>query len=374
MNILILSWRGPGHPNAGGAEISTHEHAKRWVKAGHEVTLFTTYYKGAKQEEAIDGVKVIRQGRQFIDIQWRAFYWYLFQDHPDFDLVIDQFHGIPFFTPLYIRKKKLAFIHEVTKEVWQSNPWSWPFCLLPKIFGPIIEPLIFKLFYKSITFLTVSESTKSDLMDWGIPRQNINVIHNGINIPSMFYPKKKEIKTITFLGALAKDKGIEDAIRVFSILQKKRITNLQYWIIGKTDDKYLNSLKKLIINLGLTNIKFWGFVSEKKKFELLAESYLLINPSIREGWGLVVIEAARVGTPAIAFNVPGLRDSILDNKTGILCQDRSTEALSEAVLEVLEDDRKYEYLRDNAVLWSKNFSWDKAGAESLKLIKNIYEK
>lgn len=373
MNILIFSWRGPGHPNAGGAEISTHEHAKRWVKSGHNVTLFTSDYKGAKKEEVIDGITIIRQGGQFIDVQCRAFYWYLFQNHPEFNLVVDQFHGIPFFTPLYIRKKKLAFIHEVTKEVWQSNPWPWPFCLGPKIFGPIIEPLIFKLLYKNIPFMTVSESTENDLVNWGIPKENVNVIHNGISTLNISYPKKQAIKTITFLGALAKDKGIEDAIAVFDILQKKYSENLQYWIIGKGDSRYLNYLKKLATNFGLTNVKFWGFVSEKKKFELLAKSYILINPSIREGWGLVVIEAAKVGTPTIAFDVSGLRDSILNNKTGILCQNRSVEDLSKAVLEVLENNKQYVYLRDNAILWGKNFSWDKAGAESLKLINN-YEK
>lgn len=373
LNILILSWRGPGHPNAGGAEISTHEHAKWWVKSGHRVTLFTSDYKGAKKEEVIDGITVIRQGGQFIDVQWRASCWYLFQNHPEYNLVIDQFHGIPFFTPLYIRKNKLGFIHEVTKEVWQSNPWPWPFYLGPKIFGPIIEPLIFKLLYRNIPFMTVSESTKDDLVNWGIPRQNINVIHNGINTPKISYPKKQAIKTITFLGALAKDKGIEDAIRVFSILQKKYTKNFQYWIIGKGDSRYLNYLKGLIVNLGLTNVKFWGFVSEKKKFELLAKSYILINPSVREGWGLVVIEAARVGTPTIAFDVSGLRDSILNNKTGILCQDRSVDAFSQVILNVLKDDRQYAYLRDNAILWSKKFSWNKASAESLRLI-NKYEK
>lgn len=371
LNILILSWRGPGHPNAGGAEISTHEHAKRWVRSGHKVTLFTAYYKGAKKEEMIDGVTVKRQGRQFIEVQWLAFYWYLFKAHPEFNLVIDQFHGIPFFTPLYVRKKKLAFIHEVTKEVWHLNPWPWPFCLGPKVFGPMIEPLIFKLFYRNIPFMTVSESTRKDLIEWGIPRQNINIIHNGIRTPKMFFPKKQAKKTITFLGALAKDKGIEDAINIFSVLQQRYKDNLQYWIIGKADGKYLKFLKNKIRNLGLTNIKFWGFISEKKKFELLAKSYILLNPSMREGWGLVVIEAARTGTPTVAFDVPGLRDSVIDNKTGFLSKELTQDDLTDKVINLLEDKRRYNKMSQSAIVWSKNFSWDKASALSLSLIEKV---
>src|SRR6266498_3127303 len=110
MNILIFSWRGPKHPNAGGAEISTHEHAKGWVKAGHRVTLFTSYFPNSKKEEVIDGIEVKRYGRQMFGVQWEAFVWYLFKPHEKFDLVIDEFHGIPFFTPLYVKVKKMGFI------------------------------------------------------------------------------------------------------------------------------------------------------------------------------------------------------------------------------------------------------------------------
>ncbi|OGE33564.1 hypothetical protein A3J19_02380 [Candidatus Daviesbacteria bacterium RIFCSPLOWO2_02_FULL_41_8] len=371
MNILILSWRGPGHPNAGGAEISTHEHARGWVKAGHNVTLFTSYFQGAKKEEVVDGVFILRKGNQFIEVQWEAFKWYLFGSHTKFDLVIDQFHGIPFFTPLYVRKKKLAFIHEVTKEVWQSNPWPWPFCLGPKIFGPIIEPLIFKLVYRNVPFMTVSESTKNDLVNWGIPKQNVNVIYNGINTPKGSYPRKQVIKTITFLGALAKDKGIEEAINVFSILQKKYKKNFQYWIAGKADSRYLEILKKKAKKLGLADAKFWGYVSEKKKFELLAKSHILINPSIREGWGLVVIESARVGTPTVAFDVPGLRDSIKDGETGILSKELSAENLAGKIIYLLDDEKKYNRMSNNAVNWSKNFSWDRASKLSIDLVMKI---
>lgn len=371
MKILVLSWRGPGHPNAGGAEVSTHEHAKGWVKAGHNVTLFTSYYKGAKKEEVIDGVTVIRQGRQFIEVQWLAFCWYVFDAHPNFDLVVDQFHGIPFFTPLYIRKKKLAFIHEVTKEVWYLNPWPWPFCLGPGVFGPIIEPLIFKVFYKNIPFMTVSESTRQDLVEWGIPGQNISIVHNGIKTPKIPSFVRQTKKAITFLGALAKDKGIEDAIKIFSVLQKRYKDDLQYWIIGKGDSKYLKFLKMKIKNQGLTNVRFWGFVSEKKKYELLAKSYILLNPSIREGWGLVVIEAARVGIPTVAFDVPGLKDSIVNRKTGILASENKAEVLASEVIKLLENKKEYSKISRNAISWSKNFSWEKASALSLNLIEKI---
>ncbi|MDP3974540.1 MAG: glycosyltransferase family 4 protein [bacterium] len=371
MNILILSWRGPGHPNAGGAEISTHEHAKGWVKVGHCVTLFTSYYQGAKRKEQIDGVTIIREGRQFFGVQWEALKWYLFKDHPKYDLAIDQFHGIPFFTPLYVKERKLAFIHEVTKEVWKMNALPRPFNLIPALVGPFFEPLIFKFFYNSIPFMTVSESTKKDLVNWGIAEDKITIINNGVNIPDGIKKCPKENKkTLVYLGAISKDKGIEDALRIFSFINKTN--DWQFWVIGKSDSIYMNYLQRLANDLGLNNkVKFWGFVSELKKFELLSKAHLLMNPSIREGWGLVVIEAAVVGTPTVAFNVSGLRDSIINDKTGILSDERSIEGLANKILELFKDERKLKEMSKNAILWSRNFSWEKATNMSLKLITKI---
>lgn len=368
MNILILSWRGPGHPNAGGAEISTHEHAKGWVKAGHSVTLFTSDYQGAKQEEIIDGVNIIRRGAQLFGVHIQAFIWYLFKKHQKFDIVVDQFHGIPFLTPLYVRSKKLAFIHEVAKEVWSLNEFSFPLNFIVPLLGRPMEPLIFKV-YKGIPFMTVSESTKADLVSWGINPAGITVINNGIDMPNIKIPPKERIKTIIFLGALAKDKGIEKALEIFSLLQKIYKNNINFWVVGKGHPNYEAFLKEKSKILGLRNIKFWGYVENKQKLDLLGRARVLINTSFREGWGLVVLEAASVGTPTVAFNVPGLKDSIRDNKTGLLSE--SIEDFVENVTYLLEDQKKYKEIRKNAINWSRNFSWEKSAKMSLDLIKRI---
>ncbi len=374
MNILCFSWRGPKHPNAGGAEISTHEHAKSWVNAGHDVTLFTSAFIGCKKQEIIDGIKIERRGRQIFGVQWEAFKWYLFGKHPKFDLVVDQFHGIPFFTPLYVRVRKLAFIHEVTKEVWRLNPWQWPFNWTAAFIGEIFEPLVFKLLYKKIPFMTVSESTKDDLIKWGISDSHITVIHNGVKVPKplTLLPKERK-KTGIYLGAISKDKGIEDAINIFAQILARE-NNWQFWVVGKAEANYLNFLKKQAEKLDISkNVEFLGFVSEKDKYKLLSRAHFLMNPSIREGWGLVVIEAASVGTPTVGYNVPGLRDSIINNKTGILCKP-TPEACSEAILTLMANPNKYTTLRRNCINWGKKFKWENAHKQSIKLIQSLMEK
>lgn len=372
MNILIFSWRGPKHPNAGGAEISTHEHAKGWVKAGHDVTLFTSAFKGCKKREIIDGFQVIRRGGQVFGVHIEAIKWYLFSKHPEFDLVVDQFHGIPFFTPLFIKAKKLAFIHEVTKEIWGLNPLPWPFNRVSALIGEAFEPLVFKLLYKSIPFMTVSDSTRNDLIRWEIPKKNITVIHNGLSAPKKvnLFKKEKE-KTLIFLGALNKDKGIEVALKIFGLISQIKKDKWKFWVVGKSAAGYLKILKLQSRKLGIEKkITFWGFVNAERKFEFLSRAHLAVNPSVREGWGLVVIEAASVGTPTIAFDVPGLKDSIKNNKTGLL-SDQSTDSFAKKIEFILNNKDEYKRMCKNAYLWSKKFIWEDSAEKSIKLLTKV---
>ena len=369
MNILIFSWRGLGHPRAGGAEMVTHQHAKAWVKAGHSVTLFTSSYQGAEPEEIIDGVRIKRKGSQYLVVHILAFFWYLFQDQR-FDLVIDHFHGLPFFTPLFIRVKKLAFIHEVAKELWFLNPLPWPLNWIIGITGYLGEPFIFML-YKGTSFMTGAKSTKNDLIALGIPESNITIISHGVTVSKSSLKLKAKKPTITYFGVLSKDKGIEDALRCFSILNTQG--DFDFWIIGRPETwRYMNKLNKMIKELNLVGkIKMWGFVPEDLKFQLLAKSHLLINPSVREGWGLVVLEGSAMGTPTIGYNVSGLRDSIMDKQTGILCRNNTPQDLSSNVTLLLSRKTYFNTMRLNAIKWSRSFSWEKSINKSIKLINQI---
>lgn len=372
MNILIFSWRGPGHPNEGGAEQVTHEHAKAWVRAGHNVTLFTSSFDGAKRFEELDGVKIIRSGDQILTVQIRAFVWYMFSKHPKYDLVVDQFHGIPFFTPLFVRCKILAFIHEVARDVWSMNPWKYPLNTIPTILGPKVEKFVFKYIYKKIIFLTVSDSTKGDLVKMGVRKQNVNVINNGIITPKpMPNLKKDKIKTAMFLGAIATDKGIEDVIKVFYEMDRKD-DQWKYWIVGKAAPLELERLRKWIDNFNLKDkVKIWGYVSNKKKFELLSRAHVLVNTSFHEGWGLVNLEANSVGTPVAGYSVHGIKDSVIDGKTGLLVGRGEIRELSSKILEFTRDESGYEKMCKECLKWSSKFSWVKSGEQSLELIESL---
>lgn len=370
MNILVLSWRGPKHPNAGGAEQVMHEHMKGWVKSGHTVYLFTASYEGAKRAEDVNGIKVIRKSFQYVGVQAAACYWYLFGKHIKFDLVVDQFHGIPFFTPFYVRVKKLAVIQETAREVWFQNHFAWPMNWLIGGTGYLGEPFIF-LFYRGIHFLTGSASAKEDVVKFGIPEKNITIVPHGVILAHPKNPKQKaKIKTIVYLGALTKDKGVEDAVKCFSLLKKEG--DYQFWIVGRGSREYTKKLKDLARKLGVErDLKFWGFVDDKRKFELLMQAHVLINPSVREGWGLVNIEANSVHTPIVAYKSAGLVDSVKDGQSGLLCEENTPESLAKNISSLLKDKEQYEKLQNGAKKWSERFSWEKSLRKSLKLISSF---
>ncbi|MCX7928156.1 MAG: glycosyltransferase family 4 protein [Patescibacteria group bacterium] len=373
MNILILNWRDPKHPNAGGAEKVTLEHAKGWISKGHSVTWFSSYFNKAKREEFIDQVQIIRKGSCVGGVHLSAFFWYIFGNHQNYDLVVDQFHGIPFFTPLYVKVKKLAFIHEVARDVWWLNEWKWPFNKIVGFLGYYLEPFIFKFFYRNIAFMTVSESTRKDLINCGIPSKNITVINNGLNldeIPKKLPPKEKR-KTAIFLGAISYDKGIFDALEAFGEINI-RDANWQFWIVGRASPEMKDNLKKRIkvLNIG-KNTTYFGYVNDHKKFDLLSRAHVMVNPSVREGWGLVNIEAAAAGTPVVAYSVSGCSDSIVNGKSGVLVDIKDRKNLWKYIMSLVSD-KNYEKMVKFCLLFSRRYSWEDAKKKSLSLIEKIY--
>ncbi|HYM65041.1 MAG TPA: glycosyltransferase family 4 protein [Candidatus Sulfotelmatobacter sp.] len=362
MNILILNWRDTKNPKSGGAELVTLEHAKAWVKKGHKVTWFTSEFEGSKKEEKIDSVNIIRRGN-YLTVFFYAPFFYLFSRN-EFDLVIDEIHGIPFFTPLYVRKPKIAFIHEVADEIWDYM-YPFPFNKI----GKILERLIF-VFYKNVKFMTASNSTKAVLKKFGIKEKNITVIISGLSDkPINKLPIKEKLPTFIFVSRVVKMKGIEEVVKAyFHILRSVKDANL--WIVGNGEKKYVNSLKKMMESYSIsTKVKFFGHVSNDKKLELMRKSQLLLHASVKEGWGLVVIEAASQGTPSVVYNVAGLKDSVVNDKTGIVISKNIPSELGERAMELLENKKKYYIFQKNGIQRAKSLKWEKSVSQSLVLIE-----
>ena len=103
----------------------------------------------------------------------------------------------------------------------------------------------------------------------------------------------------------------------------------------------------------------------------MTRAHILINPSVREGWGLVNIEASSVGTPVVAYRSPGLVDSVKDGMSGIICPENTARNMVDRIVEIIGNKDKYTSLQKGAISWSKNFSWKSSRKRSLDLIVSI---
>ena len=366
MNILILNWRDIKNEWAGGGEVYVFELAKRWVKMGHSITLFCgqNVYNDLPEEEIIDGIHIYRKGGRYSLYLW-AFWYYFTKLRKKCDVLVEVQNGIPFFASLYSRKPKIAVVYHIhDKQFFIELPFPL------SIAGFLIEKFIFPLCYSRAKIMAISKTTKAELVELGISRRNIEIVYPGINgAHSEFAIKRKKASypTILYLGRIKKYKRVNLLIKIMpKILQK--IPNARLVIAGwGTEAPTVFDLSMRGSNR--KKVKIVGPVTEYEKKVLLSKSWVFVNPSIGEGWSISVIEANLYGTPAVAFNVPGLSESVKTGETGFLAENE--DEFLEKVCQILEDEKLRKKLSDNAQKWAKTFSWDIAANQSLKILKKI---
>lgn len=367
MNVVILNWRDVKNPLSGGAEILTHEIAKYLVIKKNNVTIFSSDFPGSKKVEILDGVKIIRDGKPdlrsgFDSVHYRAYNYYRKKKFGVIDVLIDEVHGVPFFTPLYVKEKKFALICEKAGKLWDTVlPFPYNY------FGRITE-IIYPIFYRNIKVITISNSSKHELSTM-FPSSHINVVHPGSSSKILnAFIKKENTLNLIFIARLSKTKGLEDALTAVSIIKKKKM-NVRLHVIGKGDADYVREVKEKIKLMGLSkNVVLYGYISESEKFGVIDKCHILICPSQKEGWGLTVHEVGARGVPTISYNVPGLKEVVVDDVNGRLTKNNTPEELASSCIEVFNDKHLYIKLQKGAIEQRKKYSWNSTGDEFLKII------
>lgn len=361
MKILIMCWRCIKNPAAGGSELYFHEIAKRWAVKGHKVVWFSPMFPGALKKEKLDGIEIIRAGNR-ITVYPLAMLNYFFKTERDFDVIIDVENGFPFFSPMYAKNKVVLHMHHLHKEVWfkeKRPPLSWV--------GYFLEMKAMPIVYRKNKIIAVSKSSADELVENGIAKERPFVVNPGIE----FYKYKKLQRSkkpcFLFLNRIKKYKGIDTFLKAANELSDK---NIDFLIVG-SDGDYADEMKKYMKKNKLSNVKYLGKVSEKKKTELMQKAWAFVNPSFKEGWGIVNIEANYFGTPVIGSDVAGIRDSVIDKKTGLLFKYGDYKELADKILEITEDKKKLDLLGKEAKKWSKGFSWDNKAGEYMKCLEKI---
>jgi glycosyltransferase involved in cell wall biosynthesis len=305
---------------------------------------------------------MVRRGGFYTVYLWACLY-YIFKFRKNYDVIVDSENGIPFFTPLFSTKPVVLLIHHVHQEVfieYMKFPFSY--------FARFVEGKVMPWVYKNRTIVTVSRSTRKEIIKNKIGKETqIKIINPGVDIEGIKV-KKTPFPSFIYLGRLKPYKNIDIAIKAFDKVSKKN-PNAKFFIVGEGDS--LQSLMQLSESLNLSGkIKFFKKVSENKKISLLSQSWVSIQPSQVEGWGITVIEANACKTPVIASNTNGLKDSIVDGKTGILASVRDINGFSSAMENLIQNSSKRNILSKQAYTWSKKFNWTNSAQMFYQVLQN----
>ncbi|MBN1154212.1 glycosyltransferase family 4 protein [candidate division KSB1 bacterium] len=364
-NILVLNWQDITNPHAGGAEVHLHEIFKRIASQSYHVMLGCCSYQGAKKYEMIDGIEIFRRGKRNLFNSYVPVLYKDIRSSRKIDIVIDDINKIPFYTPLFVKEPIIAILHHLFGASIFSET-SLPGALYVRLSESFLPAV-----YKNTLFSVVSNSTRNELISKRLPPENVRLIHNGVD--SARYRKDDSLKSrrpiIGYLGRIKKYKNIDHLLQAMVIIRKS-VPDVVLKVIGSGD--YLDSLRRHSVDMGVDDIvHFIGNVDERTKVDLLNEVWFTVNPSSKEGWGLTIIESNACGTPVIAADSPGLRDSVVHEKTGFLYPHGDIAKLAEQAIRLINDASLRNNFSHNALEWSRKFNWDDSAAQMLDLIEHI---
>lgn len=355
--VLLLDPLDPEHPRSGGAQVHIHETFSRLASHGVHVTWLASSFAGSVPKKRVGNFELRRLGP--LGVYFPRAAWTVARQtrRHGFDVVVECLNKVPFYSPLYSSVPVLAVCHHlfggvaflqvrwpVAAAVWTSERG------IPRA-------------YRRTPFVAISQSCRGDLIRRGVPAGNIQVIHCGVSRPAVDVdPGRARPQRVAYLGRLEPYKRVDVFLRAMAVVARE-LPGVEVLVIG--EGSHRKRLEALASELGVAGrTRFTGFVPHEERDRLLAGAGVAVCPSVKEGWGLVVLEANAVGTPVVATDAPGLRDSVLDGETGVLVPRDDVCAFAAAVVRILSDDGLARRMRRQALAWAARFSWQ-ATAESM---------
>ncbi|WP_235908211.1 glycosyltransferase family 4 protein [Aeromicrobium yanjiei] len=349
MHVLFCNWRDTRNPEGGGSERYVESMARGLVAEGHRVTIACAAHGHAPPDEVVDGIRFVRRGTK-LDIYLRTFLALLLGRYGKVDVVVDVQNGLPFFTRLATRKPVVVLVHHVHREQWPV--------VYPGLIGTIgwwIESRFAPVLYRRCQYVAVSIATKLELIELGVDGDRIAIIHNGNDPAPVAGVLRSPTPRICVVGRLVPHKQVEHAIDAVAAMAADH-PDLVLDVIGA--GWWDEELRAYAVARGVSDrVVFHGFVDGTRKHELLAQSWVMALPSLKEGWGIVVGEAGGHATPTVAYSTAGGTTESIDHKdTGLLVD--TPAQLTAALRDLIEDRELREFLGRGALAKSFTFSWE----------------
>ena len=363
MRLLLVNWQDIENPQGGGAEIHLHEIFGRLASRGHEITLLCGGWRGATRRARLDGMDVHRVGTRssFAPLAYPYFKRELASQ--SWDAIVEDVNKIPLYTPLWSRRRTVALVPHLfggTAFLELPAPLAAAVWFAERPLGRV---------YRKVPFQAISESTRDDLVVRGIPRDQIEVIYPGIDAAA-YTPApgtRADRPVFVYLGRLKKYKGVHLVIRAFAAM---RNTGATLEIAGAGD--YRPALEALAQSLDLgARVRFLGRIGESEKLALLRRAWGLVFASPKEGWGITNLEAAACGTPVVASNSPGIRESVRHGETGFLVSHGDVPGMAAAMDRLAGSLELVEQLGQQARRFAETFTWERAAEHTERHLERL---
>jgi glycosyltransferase involved in cell wall biosynthesis len=366
LRIAVVNWQCRENPLAGGAEIHLHEIFGRLASRGHHVMLLCGGWPGCPPRATLDGIEVHRVGTRATFPMLVRRHWHAHFAHEHFDVLVEDINKVPVFTPW-----------------WQSPPVV---ALVPHLFGgtafqELAAPLATAVWlaerplpfvYRHCAFEAISESTRDDLVSRGVPHDRIRVIFPGIDT-HIYTPdplQRADRPVFAYLGRLKKYKGVDLVLRSFA---QCGVPEATLEIAGAGE--FRADLEALAGTLGVASrVRFLGRIDEAQKCALLRRAWAFVFASPKEGWGITNLEAAASGTPVIASNSPGIRESVRHGETGFLVPHGDVAAMAESMRYLSGERALVERLGTAARHFAEAFTWENAATETEAHLREVVGK
>lgn len=366
LQILVFNWLDWVNPRSGGAEVHLHEVFGRLARSGHGVTLVASGWRGAHHREMVDGIEVHRVGGRE-SYFWRARRHYrraLSDRH--FDVVVEDLNKAPLYTPLWVERPVALIAHHffgLAAFVSASPPVAAATWALERTVG---------VAYRGVDTIAVSESTADELTNLGMSPERIAVVHNGVDerlLATLPLGLRDPEPTVLYLGRLERYKRVDLLIRAIGRIRDAG--ELARLVIAG-DGREAPSLRRLVRQLHLGDrVEFAGRVNDTAKRSLMDRAWVHAITSMKEGWGITVIEAAACGTPTVASDTPGLRDAVVHGETGLLVRHGDVTALADAIRTLLSDRARLDRLSAGARVRAEAFTWDAAASAVARHLTSV---
>jgi glycosyltransferase involved in cell wall biosynthesis len=363
-HLFVLNERDLDNPRAGGAEVNLFEIFGRLAERGYPVTLVCAGYRGAGPVGAERGVAIRRVGNRYsFYVRGPMLFRRLAREVAGPAILVENLCKLPFYGPLYSPFPVLAVVHHLFGST-AFRQVSWPVAAVTYLSELGIPPI-----YRKVPMVAVSESTREDLVTRGVRAENITVIPNGLDHAHYRPDGTEPGPLILSLGRIEPYKRVDLIVEAMPAILAA-VPGARFVVVGRGDA--VPALERQVARLGLGHaVEFRGFVSEDEKVALYRAARVFVNPSEKEGWGLTVMEANACGAPAVASDVPGLRDSVRNERTGLLVPYGDLDAWTAAMLRLLREEATWRRLRAGALEWAAGFTWDAVADQTQALVEGL---